>query len=104
MMARLLRLLCLALLCAAALAGWPFREGKTKPKSGSAKTVSSLQIGVKRKAPCERAAEDGDRVWVDYRGTLLDGGEQFDASCACPRVLARTRSSTSRHGRTSLSR
>ncbi len=79
----LLRLLLMAALLYAAHA-WSFgsKNKAAADKKAPAKTVSKLQIGVKRRATCERAAQDGDHVYVHYRGTLLATGEQFDASCA----------------------
>jgi hypothetical protein len=77
-----LRLFLVSLLLVACSAFFGGGKKEAAVKTGGAKTVDELQIGIKKRPEkCEQLATDGDHVWVHYRGTLLDGGEQFDASC-----------------------
>lgn len=39
-----------------------------------------VKIEVTREVECERKSKKGDKISVHYRGTLQDGGKQFDAS------------------------
>ncbi|KAF4630951.1 hypothetical protein G7Y89_g7183 [Cudoniella acicularis] len=39
-----------------------------------------VKIEVTRAVECERKTQKGDKISVHYRGTLQDGGKQFDAS------------------------
>lgn len=45
-----------------------------------AASASGLQIDVTNKVECKRKTTNGDTVKMHYRGTLADGGKQFDAS------------------------
>jgi len=47
-----------------------------------ASTVIAEEVGilVTRAVECERKSKAGDKISVHYRGTLQDGGKQFDAS------------------------
>lgn len=42
--------------------------------------AGDVKIEVTRAVECERKSQKGDKISVHYRGTLLDGGKQFDAS------------------------
>lgn len=42
--------------------------------------LADVTIDVTREVECERKSQKGDRIEVHYRGTLQDGGKQFDAS------------------------
>lgn len=49
-----------------------------KPKEVA---TGKLQIGIKKKAEnCERQAQKGDSLHMHYKGTLKDGGNEFDNS------------------------
>lgn len=39
-----------------------------------------VKIDVTHAVECERKTKAGDKISVHYRGTLADGGKQFDAS------------------------
>lgn len=39
-----------------------------------------VKIEVTREVECDRKTKKGDKISVHYRGTLQDGGKQFDAS------------------------
>lgn len=43
-------------------------------------TAAELQIDVTNPVECNRKTTNGDTVKMHYRGTLADGGKQFDAS------------------------
>ena len=48
-----------------------------KPKEATGK----LQIGIKKRAEnCERQAQKGDSLHMHYRGSLKEGGAEFDNS------------------------
>lgn len=40
----------------------------------------SVTVDVTRAVECDRKTKKGDRIEVHYRGTLQDGGKEFDAS------------------------
>lgn len=42
--------------------------------------AADVKVEVTRAVECERKSKKGDKISVHYRGTLLDGGKQFDAS------------------------
>jgi len=42
--------------------------------------AAEVTIEVTREVECERKSKKGDKISVHYRGTLQDGGKQFDAS------------------------
>lgn len=42
--------------------------------------ASQVDIQVTNAVECERKTQKGDKISVHYRGTLQDGGKQFDAS------------------------
>jgi FK506-binding protein 2 len=42
--------------------------------------ADEVKIEVTRAVECERKSKKGDNISVHYRGTLQDGGKQFDAS------------------------
>jgi FK506-binding protein 2 len=42
--------------------------------------ADEVTIDVTRAVECERKSQKGDKISVHYRGTLQDGGKQFDAS------------------------
>jgi FK506-binding protein 2 len=42
--------------------------------------ADEVKIEVTRAVECERKSKKGDKISVHYRGTLQDGGKQFDAS------------------------
>lgn len=45
------------------------------------KSTDKLQIGIKKRAEnCERQAQKGDSLHMHYRGSLKDGGTEFDNS------------------------
>jgi FK506-binding protein 2 len=39
-----------------------------------------VKVEVTRAVECDRKTKKGDKISVHYRGTLQDGGKQFDAS------------------------
>jgi FK506-binding protein 2 len=41
---------------------------------------NKVDIVVTRAVECERKTQKGDKISVHYRGSLQDGGKQFDAS------------------------
>ncbi|KIM97439.1 hypothetical protein OIDMADRAFT_20569 [Oidiodendron maius Zn] len=41
---------------------------------------NKVDIVVTKAVECERKTQKGDKISVHYRGTLQDGGKQFDAS------------------------
>lgn len=42
---------------------------------------AKLQIGIKKRSEnCERKAQKGDSLHMHYKGTLKDGGSEFDSS------------------------
>lgn len=51
------------------------------PKEEPKLTVGKLHIGIKKRAEnCERQAQKGDSLHMHYRGSLKDGGSEFDNS------------------------
>ena len=48
--------------------------------AGFAAAGDQLKIGKLRTVECDRRSTAGDKMTMHYRGTLLDGGKQFDAS------------------------
>jgi FK506-binding protein 2 len=40
----------------------------------------AVTVDVTRAVECDRKTQKGDRIEVHYRGTLQDGGKEFDAS------------------------
>jgi len=42
--------------------------------------AKDVDVKVTRAVECERKSQKGDKISVHYRGTLEDGGKQFDAS------------------------
>jgi FK506-binding protein 2 len=42
--------------------------------------AAEVDIVVTNAVECERKSQKGDKISVHYRGTLQDGGKQFDAS------------------------
>lgn len=42
--------------------------------------AEEVKIEVTKAVECERKSKKGDKISVHYRGTLQDGGKQFDAS------------------------
>ena len=42
--------------------------------------AKDVDVLVTRGVECERKSQKGDKIQVHYRGTLADGGKQFDAS------------------------
>lgn len=42
--------------------------------------AAEVKVEVTRAVECERKTQRGDKIEVHYRGTLQDGGKQFDAS------------------------
>ena len=42
--------------------------------------AADVKVEITRAVDCERKSKKGDSISVHYRGTLLDGGKQFDAS------------------------
>jgi len=42
--------------------------------------AEEVGILVTRAVECDRKSKKGDKISVHYRGTLQDGGKQFDAS------------------------
>ena len=42
--------------------------------------ADEVKIEVTRAVECDRKSKKGDKISVHYRGTLADGGKQFDAS------------------------
>lgn len=47
---------------------------------GVVTAAEELKIDVTVPVNCERKTKNGDKVSMHYRGTLADGGKQFDAS------------------------
>ena len=43
-------------------------------------SAEQLKIGKLKKVACERKSKPGDRLFMHYRGTLKDGGKEFDSS------------------------
>lgn len=50
------------------------------PPPPSAPHPTTLQIEITHPTPCTRKTQPRDVLTIDYRGTLLDGGKQFDSS------------------------
>merc|ERR1711881_341232 len=48
--------------------------------AGIALAADQLKIGKLRKVQCERKSKPGDMLHMHYRGTLKDGGKEFDSS------------------------
>jgi FK506-binding protein 2 len=42
--------------------------------------ADQVKIEVTRAVECDRKTQKGDKISVHYRGTLQDGGKEFDAS------------------------
>lgn len=42
--------------------------------------AGEVKVEVTRDVECDRKTTKGDKISVHYRGTLQDGGKQFDAS------------------------
>jgi FK506-binding protein 2 len=42
--------------------------------------ANEVKVEVTRAVECDRKTKKGDKISVHYRGTLQDGGKQFDAS------------------------
>lgn len=42
--------------------------------------ADGVQVEYTRNVECERKTQAGDKISVHYRGTLQDGGKEFDAS------------------------
>merc|ERR1712066_171832 len=42
--------------------------------------AEQLKIGKLKKVACDRKSKPGDRLYMHYRGTLKDGGKEFDSS------------------------
>jgi len=42
--------------------------------------ADEVKVDVTKAVECERKSKKGDKISVHYRGTLQDGGKQFDAS------------------------
>lgn len=42
--------------------------------------AAEVDVVVTNAVECERKSQKGDKISVHYRGTLQDGGKQFDAS------------------------
>lgn len=42
--------------------------------------AAEVKIEITRAVECERKTQKGDSIEVHYRGTLQDGGKEFDAS------------------------
>lgn len=42
--------------------------------------ADEVKVEVTRAVECDRKTKKGDKISVHYRGTLQDGGKQFDAS------------------------
>ena len=42
--------------------------------------ADEVKVDVTRKVKCDRKTKAGDNISVHYRGTLQDGGKEFDAS------------------------
>jgi FK506-binding protein 2 len=42
--------------------------------------AEEVKIEVTHAVECDRKSKAGDKISVHYRGTLQDGGKQFDAS------------------------
>jgi len=51
-----------------------------KPKVGTKKPVTKLQIGVKKRVDCEHRSKKGDSLSMHYTGTLHADGTEFDSS------------------------
>merc|ERR1712183_603061 len=43
-------------------------------------SAEQLKIGKLKKVACDRKSKAGDRLYMHYRGTLKDGGKEFDSS------------------------
>lgn len=51
------------------------------PMAEPKQNVGKLHIGIKKRADnCERQAQKGDSLHMHYRGSLKDGGSEFDNS------------------------
>lgn len=51
------------------------------PEQKAKEPTAKLQIGIKKRADnCERQAQKGDSLHMHYRGSLKDGGTEFDNS------------------------
>lgn len=51
------------------------------PEVKAKEPTAKLQIGIKKRADkCERQAQKGDSLHMHYRGSLKDGGSEFDNS------------------------
>lgn len=48
--------------------------------ASTALAENKVGIEITRAVECERKSQKGDKISVHYRGTLQDGGTQFDAS------------------------
>ena len=42
--------------------------------------ADEVKVEVTRAVECDRKTKKGDKISVHYRGTLQDGGKEFDAS------------------------
>ena len=42
--------------------------------------ADDFKIDVTQAVECDRKTKSGDNIQVHYRGTLADGGKQFDSS------------------------
>ena len=42
--------------------------------------AAEVKVEVTKAVECDRKSKKGDKISVHYRGTLQDGGKQFDAS------------------------
>lgn len=49
-------------------------------ESALATTGEKVKIQIDKAVECERKSKKGDTIFVHYRGTLQDGGKQFDSS------------------------
>ncbi|RKF59302.1 FK506-binding protein 2 [Erysiphe neolycopersici] len=49
-------------------------------ESALAATGEQVKIQIDKAVECERKSRKGDTIFVHYRGTLQDGGKQFDSS------------------------
>ncbi len=48
--------------------------------SGAAESPNGLGVETTTPAKCTRKTENGDKLNVDYRGTLATNGQEFDSS------------------------